>query len=172
MRMKLMAIALLAIAAASPTPARAQSQPMDGSYTFAAEGSDDQKQVIDAAVAKMNFVIRPLARRRLRNANPPYRGLRITSTANEITTIPDSGVPVTSPSDGTPVLWTRETGEKMHVSTEWQAGTLEQTFRADDGQRVNRFSLSPDGGVLTMHVTVTSPRLPRPLTYALRYRRQ
>lgn len=172
MRIKLMAIAFLASVAAIPTPARAQSQTMEGSYTFVAEGSDDLNQAIEAAVAKMNFVIRPLARRRLRNANLPYRGISITSTATEITTRPDTGAPVTSPSDGTPVLWVRETGEKLHVTTEWQAGTLEQTFRADDGQRVNRFSLSPDGSVLTMHVTVTSPRLPRPLTYALRYRRQ
>jgi len=172
MRSHLMAIAILTFAAAAPAPTRAQAPALDGSYAFTAEGSDDINRAIDQGVASMNFVTRPIARSRLRKVNVPYRTLRISQTPAQVTTIPDSRTPVVSPSDGTTVKWRREDGEVFDVSTSWEGASLRQSFKADDGQRVNVYSLSPDGRTLTMHVTVTSPRLPKPITYALKYARQ
>ena len=172
MRSQLMAIALFALAAAVPATSRAQAPSLDGSYAFVAEGSDDINRAIEQGVASMNFVTRPIARGRLRKVNFPYRTLRIAHTATEVTTIPDSRTPVVSPLNGATVKWRREDGEVFDVSTSWEGASLRQSFKADDGQRVNVYSLSPDGRTLTMHVTVTSPRLPKPITYALRYARQ
>jgi hypothetical protein len=45
-----------------------------------------------------------------------------------------------------------------------------QTFKAEDGQRVNSF-IAEDTERLTLEVQVTSPRLAKPLTYSVRYRR-
>jgi hypothetical protein len=172
MRSHLMAIALFAVAATAPAPSRAQSSSLDGSYAFTAEGSDDINRAIEQAVASMNFVTRPIARSRLRKVNVPYRTLRISHTPAQVTTIPDARAPVVSPGDGSTVKWRREDGELFDVSTSWEGASLRQSFKADDGQRVNVYSLSPDGRTLTMHVTVTSPRLPKPITYSLRYARQ
>ena len=47
---------------------------------------------------------------------------------------------------------------------------LVQTFKAEDGQRVNSFSVEATQR-LTLEVQVTSPRLPKPLTYTVRYKR-
>jgi hypothetical protein len=172
MRSQLMAIALFALAAGAPVPARAQNAALDGSYVFVPQGSDDVNAAIEQAVARMSFITRPIARGRLRKTNVPYRTLRISQTPTQVTTIPDSRAPVVSPSNGTVVKWRREDGEMFDVSTSWEGGALRQTFRADDGQRVNLFSLAPDGRTLTMHVTITSPRLNRPVTYALRYMKE
>ena len=53
----------------------------------------------------------------------------------------------------------------------WRNNSLHQTFRAEDGQRVNVYTLSNNGNTMTMNVTITSPRLPDPLTYRLVYNR-
>ena len=172
MRSQLMAIALVALAAAAPTASPAQAPSLDGSYAFVAEGSDDINRAIEQGIASMNFLTRPIARSRLKKVNTPYRTLRISHTPAQVTTVADERAPVISPSDGSSVKWRREDGEVFDVSTTWEGASLRQSFSADDGQRVNVYSLSSDSRTLTLHVTVTSPRLPKPITYALKYARQ
>jgi hypothetical protein len=162
---------VLALIAATALSAHAQNAALQGTYTYDASASDNVKAAIDAAVAKMNFVTRPIARGRLTKTNQPYQKLEIAFTPSQVTVITDSRAPIVTPANGSPIKWTREDGEKFDVSTTWSDGKLVETFKAEDGQRVNTFSLSPDGNVLSMHVTVTSPKLSAPLTYTLRYRR-
>jgi hypothetical protein len=44
--------------------------------------------------------------------------------------------------------------------------------KAEDGQRVNTYTLSPEGDVLTLEAWVTSSRLPRPLSYTLVFHKE
>ena len=164
---------VLALIATTAVTAGAQggTPSLQGSYTYDASASDNIKKAIDAAVAKMNFVTRPIARGRLTKTNQPYQQLEISYTDAQVTIKTDSRAPIVTPANGTPIKWTREDGEKFDVNTRWDKGTLAETFSAEDGQRVNTFSISPDGSVLSMHVTVTSPKLSAPLTYTVKYRR-
>ncbi len=163
---------LLAFAFAAPAEGRAQANAsLEGTFTYDAAASDNLNQAIDAAVRDMNFALRPVARGRLRRTNQPYQRLRISHDAQQVSVVMDGRDAIVTPANGTPVDWTREDGEKLKVSTEWENGTLEQTFRAEDGQRVNTYSVSGDGRTLTLQVTVTSPRLKKPLTYKLVYSR-
>ena len=162
-----LALALLALA---PIAARAQTQ-LNGTYTLNRQQSDNINTKIDEAVARMNFVTRPVARGRLRKTNTAYERLVIAYTPQNVTITYDQRNPIVTPANGTPIKWRREDGEQFDVSTEWENGRLEQTFSAEDGRRVNVYSLSSDGRTLTMDVTITSPRLPRPLTYKLVYNR-
>jgi hypothetical protein len=73
--------------------------------------------------------------------------------------------------NGTPVSVTREDGEALQVSSVWQGTTLQRSFQAQDGLRVNSYSLDPSGKTLTMGVQLTSGKLPAPLTYQLVYRK-
>lgn len=171
MRAHLAAIVLVALLGALPSAAHGQAPSLDGSYLLAADASDDVNRAIESSVARMGFIVRPIARSRLRKTNVPYRRLRISTDDGRISIAPDAAAPVVSPMDGTPIRWRREDGEVLDVVTAWEGGSLSQTFRADDGSRENRYSLSPDGRTLTMQVTVRSPRLPAPLTYVMRYRR-
>ncbi|HEX2203663.1 MAG TPA: hypothetical protein VHG91_10210 [Longimicrobium sp.] len=166
----LLALALL-VAAALPGAAEAQQGTLRGTWRFNAQASDNIQTAINTAVARMNFVTRPIARGRLRNTNQPYQRIVADFNQQQVTLTFDQRPAITTPANGTPIKWTREDNEVLDVSTEWENGVLEQTFKAEDGQRVNRYSVSGDGATMTMNVTITSPRLPQPLTYKLVYNR-
>ncbi len=163
---------LLGLFLLASAPAHAQSTAFEGSFVYVPQASQSIDKAIEKGVARMNFITRPVARGRLKKTNQPYQKLVIAHTPTEVRITTDDRAPITTPANGTPVRWTREDGEKFDVSTEWENGRLEQTFKADDGQRVNTFAISPDGNTLTMNVVVTSPRLPSPVMYDLVFRRQ
>jgi hypothetical protein len=144
---------------------------LEGTYTFVADSSTNIDEAIDAAVTDMNFIKRPIARSRLKKTNPIYRRVVISRTAQEIHVEFRAGAPVIAPADGTSVKWTRDDGEVFDVSAAWEASTLTQKFKAEDGERLNVFRLSPDGRTLTLDVTISSDQLPKPMTYSLVYRR-
>lgn len=164
-------LAFLALVLALPAGARAQAPSIQGTFVYDASASDNVNQAIETAISRMNFVIRPIARGRLKKTNQPYHRIAISHTNSEISVKTDNRAPIVTPANGTPKDWTREDGEKLKVSTEWENGKIVQTFRAEDGQRINTYSVSPDGSVLSMLVTIRSEKLPKPLTYTLRYRR-
>ncbi|HEX2095069.1 MAG TPA: hypothetical protein VHG28_21900 [Longimicrobiaceae bacterium] len=165
-------LALLSLSLALPSTGRAQVASIQGSFVYDPAASDNVNTAINNAVSRMNFALRPIARGRLRKTNQQYQRITISYTTSQVSVAMDGREPIVTPANGTPIDWTREDGEKLKVSTEWDNGTLEQTFKADDGQRVNGYSVSPDGRTLTMQVTVTSPRLPSPLSYKLVYRKR
>lgn len=162
---------LLALFLISAPRASAQSAAFEGTFALAEQGSDNIGEAINGAIGDMNFVIRQVARGRLKKTNVPYRKISIAHSQDKITVTTDERDSVATPANGTPVKWKRGDGEVMQVSTEWENGKLEQTFRAEDGQRVNVYSLSGDGNILTMNVVITSPKLPDPLSYTLVYHR-
>ena len=153
-----------------PHPANAQSM-LDGTYAALADESARIDAAIEQAVATMNFIKRPIARSRLKKTNPAYRSIAIATSDGQITVTFDERKPVAMPSGGTTVKWTRDDGEVLDVGATIEATTLKQTFKAEDGQRLNTFVLAPDGRALTLEVTITSEQLPTPLRYSLTYRR-
>ena len=173
---QLLALALFALV---PSTTQAQQSALRGTWTLNREQSDDINARINSAVARMNVVVRQIARPRLRSTNSAYPRMVISYDEQNVRVDTQGRPSVTSPANGQPVLWQRETGRTctvvrgdcVRVTTEWEAGHLEQAFVAEDGQRVNAFTVSPDGNTLTMNVTVTSPRLPAPLIYRLVYNR-
>jgi hypothetical protein len=169
-RTALIAFVLTLLAATLPSHASAQAQ-LNGTFALNRGQSDDIAAAINRAVSRMNFVTRPIARGRLTRTNTAYSRITIGYNPEHVTIQYDQRAPIHTPANGTPVQWTREDGEKFMVSTEWTHGHLEQTFRADDGQRVNVYTLSEDGATLTMDITVTSPRLPAPVRYKLVFNR-
>ena len=159
----LLALALLAL---TSTAARAQTH-LNGTWTLNRQQSDDVDATIEGVIRRMNFVVRPVARGRLRKTNVAYERLVIGTTQDRVNVTYDERAPVITPVNGAAVKWRREDGEEFDVSTQWEDGRLEQTFRTSGGHRVNVYSVSPDGRTLTMDVTLTSPRLSAPLRYKL-----
>lgn len=129
----------------------------------------DVQAAIARTIAPMNFLTRPFARSRLTGTNVIYRQLAVSRTAQEITIQYEDRPEMRMPADGTPVAWTRNDGEKMAMRARMDGEDLEQTFKAADGQRTNRFHVDPATGHLVMGVTVSSGRLPGPLTYQAEY---
>ncbi len=167
-------VSLLGLAAVAFVPAavpvKAQNAAMTGTFAYNASASDNVNTAIAQAVRRVNPVLRSFATRRLRSTNEPYRTIAIAQSGGQISITTDGGSTTQTPASGTPVAWRRPgDGDRLQVSTAWSGATLRQTFQAEDGTRVNAFTLSPDGRTLTMNASVSSPRLPGGLTYRLVY---
>jgi hypothetical protein len=178
-RQRVPLLAIVALLTLASARALAQESPrFSGAWTLDPERSDDIDAKINASIARMNVIVRQVARPRLRSTNIPYPRLIFSFGENVSVDMP--GYPsVSSPANGQPVFWHRRTGlpctemrrSCMVVTTTWEDRALVQTFRSEDGQRQNVFTVSADGTRLTMAVTMTSPRLHAPLVYRLVYRR-
>jgi len=138
--------------------------------TWTLVSAPDLPGIIEAATAPMNFITRPIARSRLKATNSVYRTVRIEREDGGIAIQYDQRQPQHLPADGRTVQWTREDGQSFLISARMDGDDLVQTYQAEDGQRTNRFHLDPASRVLSLRVTVTSPRLPGPLDYTLTFR--
>jgi hypothetical protein len=150
--------------------ARAEEPSWVGIYVNDEQSDAGVQKAIEAAIADMNFITRSVARSRLKKTNTLAHRIAITRQAETITVRFDERKPAEMPADGRVVKWTGEDGEQFDVFARTEDGRLVQTFKAEDGQRVNAFT-AEDAQRLTLEVQVTSPRLPKPLTYAVRYKR-
>lgn len=168
---KALGLAVAAMFVVQAGEAQAQAASLQGTFNYVAEGSDDVRAAINQAIGRMNFAMRPIARSRLNRTNQPYRTVSIAQTGGQVSITTDNREAIVSPADGSTIKWRREDGETLDVSTAVSGARIEQVFRAEDGQRTNVYTISPDGRTMTMQVTVTSDRLPQPLTYRLVFRR-
>jgi hypothetical protein len=159
---------VLPILLAAPLAAQAPGALM-GTWRLAS--APDLPGIIEQATAPMNFITRPIARARLKKTNAAYRQVVIARTPAEVTIQYDDRAAQHMPANGQPVPWVREDGEKFLISARLDREDLIQTYQAEDGERVNVFHVDPATGALSLGVTVKSPRLPKPVTYTLPYRR-
>lgn len=168
-RQRIALLFVLALAALLPAGASAQAG-LAGTWTLNRQASDNIEQAINGAVADMNFITRPIARRRLNRTNAAYNRVVI-ATGNQVSVTFDQRRAIVTPANGNAIKWEREDGEMFDVATRMNGATLVQTFTAEDGSRENSYTLSNNGNTLTMNVTIRSPRLENPLRYKLVYNR-
>jgi hypothetical protein len=149
--------------------------PPDGAftYTLVADSSGDVKAAINKTVDGMNFITRPIARGRLAKVNPVPHRVRVVLGKDTVSAAFDEGNPVVTPVSGQVVAWSNPLTHETNQAHAAVAGdTVRQTIVAGDGQRENAFIFTDGGTRLHLVVTVTSHRLPRPLTYELLFRRE
>ncbi len=165
------ACAALAVSALMSCSAAQSEEPLwVGAFLNEHQSSEGVDAAIETAVAKMNFITRPIARSRLKKSNPAYKRIVIVHKGDLVSVSFDGRRPIEMPADGAPIKWTRDDGEVFDVTATVQNGELIQTFKAEDGQRVNTFSAN-DSGQMTMEAKLTSPQLPTPVIYTLLYQR-
>lgn len=161
--------ALMLLALAAPASAAAG---VAGSFAYDAAASDDVEKAITKAIEPMNPIVKLVAKGRLEKVNQPYKHVTIATTGGKLSVTTDGRAPIVVASGGS-IKWTRpEDDEKLDVSMSLSGSTLTESFTSPDGKRVNVFSPSADGKKLTMAVTVTSSKLPKPLTYRISYKRE
>lgn len=129
------------------------------------------EEAIASGIRGMNFLKRPLARRQLARDNRPFETVRFRFPADEIVVRFEDQAPVRSPQDGGAAPYTLPDGERVQVRQRQVGRQLVQRFHSERGERINQFELGSGGHRLTMRVEVRSPYLPRPVRYALPYRR-
>jgi hypothetical protein len=166
----LAALGSLAGVLADSAPESSQVDQFAGHYVLIRDQSEDLRQAIDRATETMNFFVRPIARRQLRQKTVLYSSFAM-RRSGEFFCITLAGEPVLSlPLSGSVVVWKAPDGEIVRVRLVL-GPELAQVFEAKQGRRENRFTLSPNGAVLTMDIRITSDELPRPVEYRLVYRR-
>lgn len=176
-------LALLAALIAAPAALHAQDPAFRGTYARDVAAGDDMEAVINDALPKVKStlgrIFRGKARERLREVNRPYGWIRFTPGDAVLTMETDlwnGEWKLTAPRNGRLEKWRRRAPdgsvEVVDVVSNLQGSTLTHQFQGEDGNRINVYSLSPDGRTLTMNVTVTSDKLTGPVTYRLVYRRR
>lgn len=170
--MKVVPVAVtLLVLAMSAGNASAQTPIPAGTWQFVPGQSEDISQAVDKAVAHLNFLVRGIARNRLRGANQPISRIVIQYPDNDVyISFREDEPPTISPRSGEFVPYTRADGEVVQVQTEFGNGTIRQFFDSDDGQKEHLYRLRPDG-MMALEVTVFSERLREPFTYTWVFRR-
>jgi hypothetical protein len=163
----------MADAARAGGPAAPSADRIEGEYRFVG-GHEEVAAVersIDDAVEEMSFLIRGLARRRLREPNLPTRELSISLDEGRITVSRNGQPAISGPQGGEEVEWRNpNNGNKLRVRYRLtDAGTLEQRLVGDRGLSVNRYVLGADGATLTVHTTITAEQLSDPLRFSTTY---
>lgn len=169
-----MALAFAApLCALGPSARAAEGSPhaFDATFVLAEGGSGRIEAAVESAVDEANLLVRPIARRRLLHQNRAFESIRFHVTDEQIVTRLGKAPPVTSPADGSAVWYEVPGADRARVRQKRNGRVLVQHYRTSDGERVNRFVLSPDGDTLDYRVKVSSGYLPSPVRYALRYRR-
>lgn len=141
-------------------------------YTLIADSSDDIKAAVNQTVEHMSFITRPIARGRLNKTNPLPQHVQVSRTDDTLAVAFDDGNPVSTPLNGNTVPWTSSlTHENYEAHAERTGDTTAQVIVAPDGERKNAYVFTDNGARLELRVTVSSHRLPKPLTYTLRFKR-
>jgi hypothetical protein len=164
--------AALLVLAMSTGHASAQATPIPaGTWQFVPAESETIDQAVDKAVSHLNFLVRGIARNRLRGANKPISRIVIQYPDDNVyISFREDEPPTISPRSGEFVPYTRADGEVVQVQTEFGDGTIRQFFDSDDGQKEHLYRLRPDG-MMALEVTVFSERLREPFTYTWVFRR-
>ena len=144
---------------------------LQGTFIYVPGKGGNVNWAIDKTVEGMNIFMRMIAREQLRKNNKPDKRITLEISPAEVSITTDDDAPMRTSPEGTPARWQNEDGEVLVVSTRLEGDVLQQTIKAQGGERVNVYSVSSDGQTLTLDVTVSSDRLKVPVKYCLVYQR-
>lgn len=114
----------------------------------------------------MSFVARPIARMKLKRKNVAFPRMTITVNGQGLRIQHQQGMNVLYPAPSVSVPG-RAPDDTQMVSKLVFDPSMDIVYDAEDGRREDRYTLSPDGSQIAMNVTLTSARLPQPLSYKL-----
>lgn len=148
----------------------AQEARLPGTYVNLNQSEEPIKAAVEAGASQFVFLVRPIARSRLKKTNPNITRAVITQSGEDLTITLGISKPSTGRPGGASTKWSRD-DETFDVSLAWQGNALVQTFVAPDGRRINRYMLSPDGETLSLQITLSSDMLKQPVSYTLTFKR-
>ncbi|MDQ2834831.1 MAG: hypothetical protein M3Y50_14060 [Acidobacteriota bacterium] len=163
---------VMSAAKAKGTATPAERARFAGSYRYAgsAEEEEGRRAAIDRAVKSTFFAIRSAARSRISATTQILPSYSFSFEAGKIRVQASSRPEMVSPENGEPADYAFK-GMRSKFTQRFAGGRLTQVFVSESGTRENEFTLSEDGKVLTLKVTLTSPRLPKGVVYSLSYKK-
>ena len=160
------------VKAEAPQPKAAVSETLV--FTLDCTVASHQKEMdaaIEDTIEDMNFITRPIARGKLQKSNVIFKKVTLGLEPDTVSIQLDARKATKTKSDGTQsVKWKRDDGDEFKVSQKREDNHITQIYKGEDGSKVIDCNLSSDHKKLTMIVQVKSSKLPKPLTYTLRYK--
>ena len=129
-------------------------------------------KAIEDATDDMNFITRPIARSRLEDTNEAYRAITIAFSGGNISVKRDSQAAIVSPESGAGAKWTSPDDKTYTVTQQLKGNKVVQSFAAGDGRKTAAYVLGKSGDTMTLSITVSSPKLPKKVTYFLSYKKK
>jgi len=159
--------------AAGTAPSTELQAKMTGHFRVAE--SDDVLQqrlaaAIDHAVEPMNFIARPIARSRLRSVVYYCQNYEMSLGAETVRVACDARTPIARRLDNSEGPMAGLQSEPADVKVQVGSDSVELRVSGADGTRITTYRFG-DGGALEVSAEVVSPRLERPVTWMVRYRR-
>jgi len=149
----------------------AQASDLQGTFSLLPRKSDNVGQAVESTVSKMNFVIRPFARKMITEAALPNKNVSITSSGNKLSILADGCQLPTASMDGTRTRYRNPDGVMIDMEMRLEGNRLEQIFATKNGSLTNLCELSQDGQELAVNVVIRSAYFEKPLTYKLVYQK-
>ena len=145
-----------------------------GKWNYVAEGGyDAHKKTIDVEIEKVamtyNFLLRGIARSKLRSSNPVFGSIGIAYDGTTLTTSSDDKSLALDAKNGERIPWVTPDGRPIEVEQTIQGDVVKRVYYNDDGYRVVTYTLGPDQKSLTLEISLHSTHLKQPLKYRLRY---
>lgn len=113
-----------------------------------------------------------VARKRLTEANQVPGAVRIAVDGEDVVVVYGDEEPQRAPLDGSARTWRNREGETLELRHQLRGGRLVQTTRGKEGRRVMVWSHDPARGLLRVHSTMSSPKLPEPVRYRLTFKKR
>lgn len=136
----------------------AVSADFNGMYAWSGAPADKTSisQAVVQAAGHVTAIIRPIVRKKISAVVVPYKSIEMAVTNGVMTFNRNaSDQPITAEIGGKAVKYARASDGKLSDVTFVMDGEkLRQTYTNDEGSRENLFSLSEDGRLLTMEVTI------------------
>jgi hypothetical protein len=127
---------------------------------------------VDAGIESMGPLVERVARRRILAGNPPFQTLRIELDGNDLSIEFVGARRYRAPLGGAAATHRGPDGTEVRVSLRLRRGRLVERIEAGEGFSTNTYTLSDDARQLSLRSTMESDRLPAPITYTLRFRRE
>ena len=149
-----------------------QRTDLAGIYHSAVSPAEEaaRNAAIEKAIGGMSVFIRSTARSRISATTRILATYAISFEQGKIVVRAEGRPEMISGDQGEPVDYNYN-GKRSKLSQKLVSGRIVQTFASDEGSRQNEFTLSQDGQLLTLKVTLTSPRLSAPVVYSLSYKK-
>jgi len=156
---------------ASATSAN-QATRISGTYRYVGNAAEQEARqaAIDRAVEGMSVFIRSTARSRISATTQILESYVFSFEVGKIRVRAQGRPEMISGDKGEPADYVYN-GRRSTLTQVRDGDQITQVFVSDDGRRENEFTLSPDGQVMMLKVTLTSPRLSVPVVYRLSYKK-
>ncbi|MBX3249070.1 MAG: hypothetical protein KF901_17965 [Myxococcales bacterium] len=154
--------------------AQDEAPPSEGTWVVvdATAAASDRDAAVERVVTEMNFIARPIARRRLTAGLPIHQRVELSTSGDSLKVKVGTLYEVDAPTDGTQRNITDSLGTALRVTQRWRGRTLVQRYVNDDATVTVQLRFSPDGSRMTLATKIEASRLPGDVVFEVRYRRR